>query len=198
MSYSVPSPPGKQYMRVRSSPQCDHVLTMALGQNSNPAARLSEPSSVPNSQGSSFDDSVVSRASPRRPMSSDKSLFFVGDHSTRQITPSTLLSDPSSQERAAERLKDILRAKDDTQGQLRPDSHGSQNDKPQNLHIDGLNGEHIYAQKRTADGKVKPGDLNIPTSPASVSRSRGHSKSGSVTSKGSQIGEVGSLASNSS
>lgn len=166
----------------------DHLL----GQDSDVAtAQLSEPSSVPNSQGSSFNDSVLSQASPQRPMSSDKFQFSAGNYSARQITPSTSSSDPSSQERAAERLQEILSAEDDAQQQFRPHLQNAQIERPQSLHIGSLNGEHTYALKRMADGKVKTVDLNMSRSPVDVSRSRGHSRNDSKTSKGSQIGEVG-------
>ena len=158
----------------------DHLL----GQDSDVAtAQLSEPSSVPNSQGSS--------ASPQRPMSSDKFQFSAGNYSARQITPSTSSSDPSSQERAAERLQEILSAEDDAQQQFRPHLQNAQIERPQSLHIGSLNGEHTYALKRMADGKVKTVDLNMSRSPVDVSRSRGHSRNDRKTSKGSQIGEVG-------
>ena len=155
------------------------------------AAQPSEPSSVPNSQDSSFNESVPSQASPQRPMSSNKFQFSAGNYSTRQITPSTSSSDPSSQERAAERLQEMLSAEDDAQQQVRPHLQNAQIQGPRSLHMGSLIGEHTFALKRMADGKVKSVDLNISRSPVDLSRSPGHSKNDSSPSKGSQIGEVG-------
>ena len=169
--------------------KADHML----GRDPNAAAQLSEPSSVANSQDSSFDDSVASQASPHQPMSNIKSRFPTVKYSTRQVTPPTSTPDPSSQDRTAERLTEILAAEDNVQGQLSPDPHDSQNERPRSLYVSGSNGEHTSAQKRTADGQVKVQDLNTHTSPEDVSRPYWHLKSDSATSKGSQIGEVGFL-----
>jgi len=167
-----------------------------LGQERDATAQLSDPSSVTNSQVSSFEDSVASQASPQRPMSSDKPQSSAAGYSTRQITPSTSLSDPSSQERAADRLREILTADDyDAHGQRRLVSHHAPNVRPRSLYTRGLNGEHTHAQKRTADGQVKAADPDVPTSPVDISRSRGHTKNDSATSQSSQIGEVGSTVS---
>ena len=148
-----------------------------------------EPDSVPNSQGSSFNDSTASQTSPQRPTSGDKSQFFAGHYLSRPITPSTSSSNPSSQERAEERLKGILILQGDAQRQ----PHNAQNERPRSLDVGGLNGENTHAPKRTADGRVKIADLEMPTSPVDFSHFQRHSRNDSNVSKGSQIGEVCSL-----
>ncbi len=176
--------------------QCYYFPDLTLGHVTD-FARLSEPSSVANSQDSSFNDSVASQASPPRTIFSDKPKISAANCSTRQITPPPSSSDPSSQERAAERLKTILSVEDDDdddgRGQCRLNSHHAPNERPPSLCTDSLNGEPTQAHKRMADGQVKAADLYLPTSPADPTWSRGHSKNNSVASNSSQIGEVGSL-----
>lgn len=129
-------------------------------------------------------------------MSNDQLQSSAAGYSTRQITPSTSLSDPSSQERAPDRLREILSADDDdAHGQRRLVPAHTPNERPRSLYTHGLNGEHTHAHKRTADGQVKVADPNVLTSPAGTSRPRGHTKNDSATSQTSQIGEVGSTVS---
>lgn len=126
-------------------------------------------------------------------MSNNKSQTSATGYSTRQITPSTS-SDPSSQERAAERLREILSAEDDdAQEQPRLVSHHAPNERPRSLFTGGSNGDLTHAQKRTADGQVKAADSNMPISPVDISRFSGYSKNDSAISQSSQIGEVGSI-----
>ena len=163
----------------------DHVL----GQELDATAHLSE---IPlaNSQESSFNDSVPSQSSPPRPMSSIQYQLSRGNYSARQITPSTSSSDPSSQGRSAERLKENLSAEDDVPDYSRPELQDGQNERPQNFYTSGSDGEHIHSQKRMADGQVKHASSSLPMSPVEVGRPHGRSDGGSVTSKSSQMGEV--------
>ena len=126
--------------------------------------------SEPNSQASSFEDSQDSyqrhTSSHSHPLEAPQ----------RGITPSTSLSNPSSQENITHKMQNSPSAQ-------------KQRMEPEKPHtpvapIAHMTGDYVGA-KRTADGQVKE---RSPTSPTSVRY--GHSRNSSMTSRGSQIGEV--------
>ena len=130
-------------------------------------------SSTPNSQASSFDDSNASQGSYQRPISSG------GVHAQalqRENTPTTSLSNPSSQEQILHEAQPSPSA-----GRQRLEVRGIQAPIAPMLQI----ASDTAGLKRTADGQVKE---KSPTSP--MSARCGHSRTSSMTSRGSQIGEV--------
>lgn len=130
--------------------------------------------SAPNSQASSLEDSNASQGLYQRPTSSDNTREAV----QREPTPSTSLSNPSSQEQIQ---KAVLQSPP-TRGQRIETHNSAQAPIAPMLHMTG----DIGGAKRTADGQVKE---RSPTSPMSVRYE--HSRNSSTTSRGSQIGEVG-------
>lgn len=136
------------------------------------------------SQSSSFDGSQESR---NRPISSG-SFASSQNRPPRDITPSTSLSNPSSQEHIAEKM-------DPHNNHLAPRSSR----QPTRLdtgftqapvaNMGGSLGDHTSAPKRTADGQLKQGNSISPTSPSKIGRHE-RSRTSSMTSRGSQIGEV--------
>lgn len=131
------------------------------------------PRSAPNSQSSSFEHSAASQSSQPDPTSSSEPN---SQTLPRETTPSTSLSNPSSQEYMGKKTEhspprrgQSIRVQT-THAPIAPMAHT----------VDTLAGT-----KRTADGQVKD---KSPTSP--VVGTYGHSRNSSTTSRGSQIGEV--------
>lgn len=129
--------------------------------------------SAPNSQNSSFEHSTASQSSQNNPTTSSEPN---SQTLRRETTPSTSLSNPSSQEYMAKKTQHSP----PTRGQ-RMDSQSTQAPIAPMAHITN----DIAGAKRTADGQVKE---RSPTSPV-VGRYE-HSRNSSMTSRGSQIGEV--------
>jgi len=129
--------------------------------------------SAPNSQSSSFEHSTASQSSQHDPTASSEPN---SQNLHRETTPSTSLSNPSSQEYMSKKPQHSPPTRGQrmdiqtTQAPIAPMAH-TVND--------------FAGTKRTADGQVKE---KSPTSPV-VGRYE-HSRNSSMTSRGSQIGEV--------
>lgn len=123
--------------------------------------------SAPRSQTSSFEESIPSQGSYQHPSSSG--------NVQREPTPTTSLSNPSSQEQMIEGANQS------------PLAHGQRktSNTPQAPIAPMIQTASEGGTKRTADGQVKE---RSPTSPI-VGR-YGHSRTSSTTSRGSEIGEV--------
>ena len=141
-----------------------------------------------NSQTSSFDESQY------RPRSSG-SFSASQIHLPRDITPATSLSNPSSQERMAEKAEQrkIYPAPPSSRGLSVLDTRFGQAPV---ANMGGPQHHYTTAPKRSADGQIKQANSTSPTSPGETNRNE-HSRTSSATSRGSQIGEVclGSLSS---
>lgn len=133
--------------------------------------------SAPQSQSSSFEHSTASQSSQHDPTSSSEPN---SQTLPRETTPSTSLSNPSSQEYMGKKTQHSLPR------------------RGQSIHIQTTHAPiapmaHTVVDcagtKRTADGQVKE---KSPTSPVGVRYA--HSRNSSTTSRGSQIGEVRPLA----
>ncbi|KAL8827290.1 MAG: hypothetical protein Q9191_003273 [Dirinaria sp. TL-2023a] len=130
--------------------------------------------SAPNSQASSLGDTIDSQGSCPPQSSADRRLEVL----QRENTPSTSLSNPSSQEQIADKPRSPTR-------RLNLETRQDSAPVAPMVHIkDDLS----VASKRTADGRVKE-KSSLPTSPITVATTE-HSRSSSMTSKGSQIGEL--------
>ena len=130
--------------------------------------------SAPNSQASSLGDTVDSQGSYPTQSSADRRFEIL----QRENTPSTSLSNPSSQEQIAERARSpasrlTLETRQDS-APMAPMAH--------------MKDDLTAASKRTADGRVKE-KSSLPATPVTPGRWE-HSRNSSMTSKGSQIGEV--------
>lgn len=139
-----------------------------------------EQQSVPNSQSSSFDGS---QGSQYRPVSSG-SFASPQTRPLRDVTPSTSLSNPSSQEHMA--------AKMDQTVDYRSYRGSTLDTRPLQAPVANMGGprrDYTSAPKRTADGQLKQGNSISPTSPNKINRNE-HSRTSSTTSRGSQIGDV--------
>lgn len=129
--------------------------------------------SAPNSQSSSFEHSTVSQSSQHDPTANSEPN---SQTLHRETTPSTSLSNPSSQEYMGKKTQHSppTRAQrmdmQTAQAPIAPMAH-TVND--------------FAGTKRTADGEIKE---KSPTSP--VAGRYEHSRNSSMTSRGSQIGEV--------
>lgn len=160
-----------------------NILTCTTGQESQNVlfkyTNLEANVPVPNSQQSSFNESSNSQSSQTRPGSSG---FHESSHGI--MTPSTTLSNKSSEERVG-------------MGETNADMMGSGLESQDGLHSWnapptrplGYQGINARAPKRTANGEIKSPQHSLPTSPVDSSQ-YGHSRNSSMTSRGSQIGEV--------
>ena len=138
--------------------------------------------SAPNSQSSSFDDS---QGSQYRPVSSG-SFSSSQIRLPRETTPATSLSNPSSQERMAEREQRIHRAPQSPRAPIKLDTRFG------HAPVANMGRPHqdqTSAPKRSADGQIKEPTPTSPTSPG-YNGIYGHSRASSTTSRGSQVGEV--------
>ena len=137
-----------------------------------------------NSQSSSFNGSQESQ---HRPISGG-SLTSSQDRPPRDITPSTSLSNPSSQEHLAVQMEQphnyivprIPKAPTKLETRFSQAPVANMGSSP---------GGYTSAPKRTADGYIKQGNSTSPTIHAK-SNANEHSRTSSTVSQGSQIGEV--------
>ena len=147
-----------------------HSTANTIPSNCTAGTMATQLHSDPNSQASSFGDS---QGSYQRPTSDH---YHLPEAPQRDITPSTSLSNPSSQENITHKMQNS------------PSSQ-KQRMEIQKPHVPVAPMAHMTSDyvgaKRTADGQVKE---RSPTSPTSVKY--GHSRNSSMTSRGSQIGEV--------
>ena len=160
--------------------------------------RLSEPPSLSNSQTSSFVESTPSQTS-NAPSSKDTSQLSLHDshgeiiplsastHSTPSIRQAR---DPEDDARIIQRdIFPIGLWTRDPQAQSHLPKLSVQSTKIKGYDNDVGDTDIGYGQKRTAAGEVKSATGSLPTSPEATSR-RSHSKTVSVNSNSSQIGEV--------
>lgn len=144
------------------------------------------PTSLGSSQQSSL-DTANSQLSQSQPASSGLLDSFQASFTPSLKTPSTSLSNMSSQERVG------TDTADDGEGNVSDHGLGV----PQNVQSVNLSApnplahrvDRTGAPKRMADGEIKSPGYSLPTSPASPNK-YGHSRNSSRTSRGSQIGEV--------
>lgn len=139
---------------------------------------------LPNSQQSSLNDSANSQLSQTRPGSS-------GIHESPRsvMTPSTTLSNKSSKERVRTSMDDANETDDHSMGRRLESHETRQSWNTQPAGPSGYQGTHTSAPKRTANGEIKSPRHSLPTSPVESSQ-HGHSRNSSMTSRGSQMGEV--------
>lgn len=161
-------------------------ITCTIGQGSQnvPSKYTSSEAivSLPHSQQSSLNESSNSHLSETRPGSSG-----IYESSQGIMTPSTTLSNKSSQECVSMSDANEANPRLIGQGLESEDSLQSWNlppTRPSNSHR-----SYTSAPKRTANGQVKSPTYSLPTSPVDPSQ-YGHSRNSSITSRGSQIGEV--------
>ena len=137
-----------------------------------------------NSQSSSFNGSQESQ---HRPVSGG-SLTSSQNRPPRDITPSTSLSNPSSQEHLPVQMEQPhnYRVPRVPRGPTMLDTRFSQAPV---ANMGSASGDYTSAPKRTADGYIKQGNSTSPTVPGRGNSSE-HSRTSSTVSQGSQIGEV--------
>ena len=137
-----------------------------------------------NSQSSSFNGSQESQ---QRPISGG-SLTSSQDRPPRDITPSTSLSNPSSQEHLTVQMEQphnyiVPRV---PRGPTMLDTRFPQAPV---ANMGSSSGDYTSAPKRTADGYIKQGN-SISSTVHGKSSTNEHSRTSSTVSQGSQIGEV--------
>ena len=140
-----------------------------------------EQQSVPNSQSSSFDGSQGSQYAPV----SSGSFASSQTRPPRDVTPSTSLSNPSSQEYMAAKMNQPI----DSRTSREPALLDTRPLQAPVANMGGPHPDHTSAPKRTADGQLKRGNSISPTSPSRSSKHE-HSRTSSTTSRSSQIGDV--------
>ena len=140
--------------------------------------------SATNSQYSSFDDSQGSQHHPF----STGSFSSSQPHHPRDTTPTTSLSNPSSQEYMAEKPEQRTNhpAPRSSRGPAMLDTRFIQAPL---ANMGGPHQDYTSAPKRSADGEIKQANRISPTSPGQTTRYE-HSRTSSTTSRGSQISEV--------
>lgn len=162
------------------------MLTCTTGQESQNVSskytNLEASVPLPNSQQSSFNESANSQSSQTRPGSSG-----VHESSHGIITPSTTLSNKSSEERVS--MGDASETNAHMMGSGLESQEGLQSWNAPLTRPLGYKGIYTSAQKRTANGEIKSPQHSLSTSPVDPSQ-YGHSRNSSMTSRGSQIGEV--------
>jgi len=162
------------------------LLTCTIGQESQnvppDSSNLEARVSLPNSQQSSLNESSKSQLSQTRPGSS-------GVHESSQgiMTPSTTLSNKSSQERVSIGNANETNAHMMGHGLESQESPHSWNAPP--TRPSEYQGSYTGTLKRTANGEIKSPVHSSSTSPVDTIQ-YGHSRNSSMTSRGSQIGEV--------
>lgn len=143
--------------------------------------------SLPNSQNSSLNDSLHSQQSQHVPgLSTKNSRLSVDTHFHGAMTPSTSLSNKSSQEIAEMEAPLIDQNANLLQGVQSPNVLASRQ-----MYYPFLEPGHgrINANKRMANGEIKSPGHSLPTSPTGLNQ-YGHSRNSSSTSRGSQISDV--------
>ncbi|KAG6999566.1 hypothetical protein G7Y79_00034g069890 [Physcia stellaris] len=135
---------------------------------------------VPNSQSSSFDGSQGSQYAPV----SSGSFTSSQTRPPRDVTPSTSLSNPSSQEHMAKMNQPV-----DYRSSREPALLETRPLQAPVANMGGPHREYTSAPKRTADGQLKQGNSISPTSPSKTSK-HDHSRTSSTTSRSSQIGDL--------
>lgn len=152
----------------------------------------SEPSDSQQSL-SSLNNSTVSRTSDRNPVTIDGCPPESRDHLERVMTPSTSLSNPSSQKTAESgspaQQEDTVEGQKPTTDSANVPLHLLRNPRPRPTNDDGGPAYLPQAQKRTASGEVKQGGSSQPGSPESTAQ-YGHSRNTSTASKVSQISDL--------
>lgn len=146
-----------------------------------------EPHCASNSQSSSFNGSQESQ---HRPISGG-SLTSSQDRPPRDVTPSTSLSNPSSQEYLAVQMEQPRNYSPNyivPHGSRGPTTLATRYPQAPVANMGGSSEDYTSAPKRTADGHIKQGN---PISPMhGKSNTIEHSRTSSTVSQGSQIGEV--------
>ena len=147
----------------------------------------SENSYGAESQTSSFGEPVIGQPARFFPTTHGVLDSPLQDFRTDVATPSTSLSNPSSQEIQTANTQlgqaaPSIRANGRTYRTLTPTSN------PQN-EVEPVNGSPYHGLKRTASGELKSGSPSVQASPESGKG--GRSRATSTTSRGNQIGEVG-------
>ncbi|KAL8809010.1 MAG: hypothetical protein Q9200_003810 [Gallowayella weberi] len=144
-------------------------------------------------QSHSSNESTVSHVSALEPQSTDAYRSASRDRSLRVVTPSTSLSDPSSQERTGSksptRENDTHQSPSFKSAISNTPSHSihKQKARPTSVKSHVLNVSH--AHKRTASGEVKRPGSSQPSSPDGPSQ-YSHSRNTSTASKSSQVSEL--------
>ena len=143
--------------------------------------------SNPNSQDSSFPEASASQHSQLAPSSARLLELLTTSGGRDATTPSTSLSNYSSQENVLNSQKSI------SDSQIIHDERDMSHSGPMaytSATTESRRAEYTGALKRTATGQIKsPLQGSLPTSPVDSS-SYGHSRNTSTTSKSSHIGEV--------
>ena len=158
-----------------------------LGSHRDPATQ-ELPSMYLDSQNSSMGDSSTSQMSHVRPPSSGYAEHSQAHRGLEAITPSTPLSNYSSQEHALDGQTDTESMNASPAGGLGERTH---------QHLLVRTGEPrqsfpmypALVSKRMANGDIKSPKESLPTSPLD-SALYGHSRTTTTSSRGSQIGEV--------
>lgn len=167
-----------------SSPRLDTVPTSSLGADS--AAR---------SQSSSFEESIASQSSTHQPTPSKVIRYSQQGSSLGTATPSTSLSNPSSQECPSNERQDTrhiplsLPDEGEVNLRLRPASQEGHRQQLYGTDTRVLEAARNVLNKRMANGEVKINDPSLPTSPVDADR-HSHSRDSSVTLKSNQISKV--------
>ena len=144
------------------------------------------PTPFSNSQSSSSNDSSNSQISHIRVGSAGNFDRSQGDRFNDETTPSTSLSNSSSQEGVGKAqlgdYDDVLLVEERQPTYMSAAS--SQHERSRMLHT-----EHTSTPKRMANGEIKSSAYSLSNSPIDIGQ-HGHSRNSSRTSRGSQIGEV--------
>ena len=154
-----------------------------------------DPSSAPASQESSLNGSTSSVRSSLRPTSSDPPLQSSEIQIAREMTPSTSISNPSSQEHITSGLPERSGIPE-LQGRHQNQVKNGEQLLPTNLrsgynHTGNTLESLSQPQKRTASGELKFSGSSSPENNAIV-RQDGHSRHVSTSSAGSQMRELSS------
>ena len=162
-------------------------------------APISEPELQVNTQPASYHEPATSPSTSAHPSLSEASQSSTLEYQKRLETPPSSLSNPSSQGHPPRIGQDLVQESKEhgVASVTRLESYSRSQPPPLDTNITqwpvahngGLGGESIHWQKRTASGDIKPSGASLPTSPVNNIR-RGHAKNASISSNGSQIGEV--------
>ncbi|MCJ1304862.1 hypothetical protein MMC08_007675 [Hypocenomyce scalaris] len=162
-------------------------------------APISEPELQVNTQPASYHEPATSPSTSAHPSLSEASQSSTLEYQKRLETPPSSLSNPSSQGHPPRIGQDLVQESKEhgVASVTRLESYSRSQPPPLDTNITqwpvahngGLGGESIHWQKRTASGDIKPSGASLPTSPVNNIR-RGHAKNASISSNGSQIGEL--------
>ncbi|KAA6409931.1 MAG: hypothetical protein FRX48_06544 [Lasallia pustulata] len=158
-----------------------------------------ESGSQANAQTASYDERPMSPPTSTQLSSNEASQSSTWDYQRRAETPPTTVSNPSSQvqpQKVAQKVAQESKQRGTVSVRVLgpyPRNHPPPLDtnvaQRSVTHAIGPDAEYSHGQKRTANGETKSGGASSPRSPIPTTPRR-HAKHASVSSNGSQIGEL--------